>query len=91
MSAAALAEALTAAEAALRRGDHAATADAVRRGNAACEAMTASGVHPSPAALEALRAAHARCLSLAEAELARLSGAVTQAALSRRATDAYRR
>jgi hypothetical protein len=91
VSAAALAEALTAAEAALRRGDHAATAEAIRRGNDACAAMSASGAHPPPAALEALRAAHARCLALAEAELARLSGLVTQAALSRRAAGAYQR
>ncbi len=91
MSTAALAEALTAAEAALRRGDAEAAAAATAAGAAAGRALAAAGTPPAPAALEALRAAHARCEALAQAELDRLAGAVNQAARSRRASDAYRR
>jgi hypothetical protein len=85
----ALIEALAAAEAALRRADADGAAAAVARGAAACAAMAADGEHLAPAQLQALAAAHARCLALASEERDRLAGAVSRAARSRRASDAY--
>ncbi|MFO0580744.1 MAG: hypothetical protein U0229_00580 [Anaeromyxobacter sp.] len=48
MSTAALAEALTAAEAALRRGDAEAAAAATAAGAAACRALAVAGTPPAP-------------------------------------------
>ena len=89
MSATALVEALTTAEAALRRGDPEAAAEAVARGADACLALRSRGEQVAPAQLEALRAIHARCEALATRERDRLAGAVSLVARSRRASDAY--
>lgn len=91
MSATGLSEALAAAEAALGRGDAQAAADAVERGAAACQAMATRGERLSGSQLALLRAAHARCVTLADGERARLAAEVGRAARSRRAADAYRR
>lgn len=89
MSAAALVEALGAAEAALRQGDAEAAAAAVARGVIACAALSSLGARLAPGQLEALGAAHARCAALATRERDRLAGAVSLAARSRRASAAY--
>ena len=89
MSVSTLVEALTAAEAALHRGDAEAAQDAAQRGASACAALSARGEQLAPAQLEALRAIHARCQALATRECDRLAGAVSLVARSRRASDAY--
>jgi len=91
VSAAALVEALTTAEATLHRGDAEGAQTAVQRGARACAELSARGERIAPAQLDALRAVHARCEALATRERDRLAGAVSLVARSRRASDAYGR
>jgi hypothetical protein len=86
----AIEEALTAAAAALERGDGPAAEQAVTAAARACEALAAAGASPDGPALETLRALHARLVERATGARDELAAELDRAGRSRRAISAYR-
>jgi hypothetical protein len=89
VSTAALAGALSAARAALGRGDGAAASAAVEAGLRACASLAAANVRLDPSAAAELSRIVEACLQQASAERDRLAGDLRAAARSRRAASAY--